>query len=276
MMRVCLLAPIKTSLYSRLVAHLVAGDPDLELTGVVVRTPWNYRRIRGEIRRDGPRLLRKVYQKLVLGDAAYERRDERTVRALAQRVGLPGRTLGDLAERHQFKLTVVADHNDAVAEQALKEARPDAIAFTGGGLIRRNILELPRIGVLNCHAGIMPEYRGMDVVEWPVVEMTGGEPALGITLGLMDKGVDTGPILLKRSLTLEPDDTFASLRRRIEPMMVQLMLEGLRGLNGGSCRPSEQRPEQGRQYYVMHPRLVNCAQRRLRRHVATLSRPVPA
>ena len=264
MIRLAVLAPIQTSLYSRLVAHLAACEPGVELAGVLVRTPWTAGRIVAELRRDGARLLWKVYRKMVLGKNAYGDSDE-TIRALAQRVDLPGRTLRDLAAVHHFPLAVVKDHNNPAAQGLLREWRPDAVAFTGGGLVRRAVLDIPRIGVINCHLGLLPRYRGMDVVEWPVLEHTNGEPpAVGLTVHLMDPGVDTGPVLLQRRLDLRPGDTFASIRTRIEPLMVKMMLKAIRGLRDGTLSPAAQRVDDGRQYFVLHPRMYAYAESRLR------------
>jgi len=264
MIRVALLAPIRTSLYSRLVTHLLANSDFAELTDVVVRTPWTLRRIRGEVRRDGPRLLRKAYQKMVLGDDAYDPNDKETLRALAGEVGLPGKSLDDLARERNIRLTKVSDHNDEVALAVLREARPAAIVFTGGGLLRRDLLEIPALGVLNCHMGLLPAYRGMDVVEWPIVEAAGGPPQLGLTVHFMDQGIDTGPILLRRPIELRPGDTIASLRRRMEPQMVHAMLEAISGLSAGRLTSQPQRRDEGRQYYVMHARMMELARTRLK------------
>ena len=148
MIRVAVLAPIKTSFYSRLVVHLAAREPGVTLSGVVVRSPWTYRRIRGELRRDGVRLLWKVYNKIVLGKQAYNPSDEETIRSLAQRVSLPGRTLDDLAALHGFSLTVVKNHNDPEAQEALQNGKPDVVAFTGGGMIRKEMLQIPNVSLL--------------------------------------------------------------------------------------------------------------------------------
>lgn len=270
MIRFAVLSPIKTSLYSRLVVHLAALEPEVELTDVIVRTPWTYRRIRGELRRDGARLLWKAYHKIVLKEKAYDEDDEENIRSLARRVELPGRTLMDLAAIHGFRVVVVKDHNDPRAQQALCNCKPDVIAFTGGGLIRREVLQASRLGILNCHLGMLPRYRGMDVVEWPVLERDQDDQPLqvGLTVHFMDRGLDTGPILLRRPMDIRPHDTFCSIRTRMGPAMVEMMMEAIRNLRDGTAKIMPQSIEQGRQYFVMHPRMQTCAERRLQRYLA--------
>jgi folate-dependent phosphoribosylglycinamide formyltransferase PurN len=263
MLNVALLSPIANSYFSRLVAHLVCQEPGMRLSMAVVRTPWTWKRIRSELRRDGPRLLRKVHRKLILGERGFDPNDPRTVLAIARAHALPPGDLKTLARLHRFPLRVVRDHNDQSALDALAVDRPDVIAFTGGGLLRRPLLELPRLGILNSHLGILPFYRGMDVVEWPVAEMSDGPPQIGMTIHFMDAGVDTGDILFTRPLAIEPGDTFLSIRQRMEGLNPLLMLEALRGLRDGTLQRISQRGTRPRQYYVMHPRMERYARQRL-------------
>ena len=255
MLKVALLAPIHNSLYARLVAHELLKQDGIQVCAIVVRSHWNLRRFRREFSRDGARLLRKVYRKYVLGDARFAAGGTENLMSYAHQSGLDAGSLGELARRHAIPYKVVSDHNTAYSEVFLKAKAPDLIAFTGGGLIRRNMLSIPRIGVLNCHTGILPQYRGMDVVEWTAAEDMIGDVGFGASLHLMDQGVDTGPIILKRNIKAHAGEDFAIIRERLEVLMVQLMLEGIRGLQDGSLSPRPQEASQGRQYYVMHPRI---------------------
>lgn len=258
-LRVALLAPIANSLYARSVAWLAANEPGLELVGAVVRTPFTLSRIRGELRRDGPRLVEKVRDKLVLAEPADAGDDQETLLAFARRAGVPGRTLRDVCPR----VITVDDHNDDASLAFLRAARPDVTAFTGGGMIRRALLGIPRMGVLNCHMGQLPRYRGTDVVEWPMVE--GALDSLGLTVHFMDEGLDTGAILLDDPYELRPGDTIAAIRRRLSSRMPAVMMAALRGLRDEALTPAPQREADGRQYFVMHPRLVALAAEKLRR-----------
>ena len=76
----------------------------------------------------------------------------------------------------------------------------------------------------------------------------------------MDRGVDTGPIILKRNLEIRSDDDLKSIRERLEVLMVALMIEGIHGLCDSSLHSVPQDLDAGRQYYVMHPRLKTFAE----------------
>lgn len=269
MMRVAVLAPVATSPYSRLVAHLVSQAEGLEVVSVVIKTPWSLTRILSEMRREGGRLVLKVCEKMVLRDRAGAKGQESIGRQI-ERYGLRGMTLRRWARDRGIPCRTVRDLNDPDTLEFLRRAEPDVVAFTGGGLIRRALLAVPTKGVLNVHAGILPQYRGSCSLEWPALERTLDTTGIGATLHFMDRGVDTGDILLQERLALRPEDSFESIRTRLELVQVDLMMRGLVGLADGLIARQPQENEDGRQYFVMHPRLREAAERVLRKYLATL------
>jgi methionyl-tRNA formyltransferase len=215
LIRVAILAPISNSQYSLNTTCLLTQLKDVEVVGIVVRTPWDQARIRSELRRDGVRLVRKVINKWLLRDVPHDDGGAETLLLQSKEINLQSKTLGELAKKEGIPILSVTDHNQPDSENFLKKAAPDLIVFTGGGLIRANILAIPPLGVLNCHSGWLPKYRGMDVIEWAVLEAGSRKPEVGITLHFMDRGVDTGPIFLQQKVELKKEDTFESIRRRM-------------------------------------------------------------
>jgi len=263
MMKVVLLAPITNSLYARLIAYTLSKEKNIEISAVIVRSIWNTRRLRSEFKRDGERLIRKIYQKLVIGDKRFSAESGNNLSVLAGQQRLRYKTLSDLAKDLEIPYYVVADHNHPKSLQILQKIQPDIIIFTGGGLLRQPLLAIPRLGVLNCHTGILPHYRGMDVVEWTAVEENIDRIGFGATLHFMDNGLDTGPVLLQKKITLTLNATFESIRAELETIMVDLMIQGTRGLRDGTITSVPQELTEGRQYFVMHPRIKTVAKARL-------------
>ncbi len=262
-MRIAILSPINNSLYSRVLTWACIQEPGIDVVQVVVRRTLSWKRIIGEIKRDGPRLLKKVHQKLVLGEQTVQSGDPQSLFETAKTEKLPGLNLTDLCRENNIPVLMVGDHNDTWAVEAIVEAKLDAILFTGGGLIRKDLLNASRLGVINCHAGYLPEYRGMDVVEWPLLNSNNGIDNIGLTLHFMDRGVDTGQILIKKPIEIDQGDTFENIRMHMGPQMVALMMEGLRGLRDGKLNKHPQKKEDGRQYFVMHPRVKEAAEKKL-------------
>lgn len=264
MLKVILFSPIQSSLYSRLVLHGLLQEPDVQVTGVAARTPWNVQRARSEWQRDGNRLVQKFIRKYLLREKAFAGQTCENLAHLASEVHLPHGTLRDLASAQDIPYLVCRDLSDPLCEDFIRRQTADVIVFTGGGLIRQNILQLVRLGVLNCHTGVLPAYRGMDVVEWTAMERAVGTVGFGVTLHYMDKGVDTGPVLLVKKIQPAEDDTFSTIRMRLEVEMVRTMLEGVRQIAAGTLQAHPQHMQQGRQYFVMHPRVKAIAEERLR------------
>lgn len=267
MMRVALLAPIDNSLYARLVLQGLLEMDGVKVAGVLVRSPWNLQRLRAELRRDGVRLLRKVARKLVLGDARFEAESGETLLALARERGLRSGSLRLMTALHAIPYMQAGDHNDARALAFLRETNANLMTFAGGGLLRAELLALPGLGVLNCHTGMLPRYRGMDVVEWTAAEGKVAQVGFGASLHFMERGVDSGPILLQECLEARAGEDFARVRERLEVVMVRLMLAGAAGLRDGELKATPQAPEAGRQYYVMHTRTGAFAERMRARQV---------
>lgn len=262
-MRAALLAPIDSSPFALAVAELCRREPGVELVSILVREHRSLARLRSELRRDGVRLVRKAWRKLVIRGVAESAAGERSFYDVVEELGLEERSLRAFAERHGVPHLRVADPNAPEAVAFLRESAPDAVAFTGGGLVRRGLLEAAGRGILNAHMGVLPPYRGMDVVEWPLLEGRHESVGLGVTLHLMDPGVDTGPIVEVFPVPIRRGDSMERLRTRYEPVMVDALLEGVRRVRDGSLAPRPQAPGDGRQYFVLHPRLYAAARARL-------------
>lgn len=262
-MRVVILAPIDNSPYSRAVVQRCINEPGIEVAGIVVRRIFNAERIRSELRRDGARLVRKAWKKLVLGSDEESTRGEPGFLDAYREAGGEARTLSVLARASRTPIVHVDDHNGEASIAALAAWAPDVVAFTGGGIVRAPLLDVAGMGIFNAHMGVLPEYRGMDVVEWPILEDEDRSVGLGVTLHFMDRGIDTGPIALVRRLQIRPADSVERLRKRYEPLMVESMIEGLRRVRDGTLETTAQAESDGRQYYIMHPRFYDEVRRRV-------------
>ncbi len=142
----------------------------------------------------------------------------------------------------------------------VRRLAPDLLVLVGADIVPAAVLEVPPLGTINAHYGLLPAYRGMNVTEWSVLR---GDPP-GVTVHMVDPGVDTGAILLREEIALLGGDTFYTLRRRHQEVAARLLVTAALALRDGTARPRPQAPDEGRQYYRMHPRLRRRAEERLR------------
>ncbi|HVC30742.1 MAG TPA: methionyl-tRNA formyltransferase [Steroidobacteraceae bacterium] len=123
--------------------------------------------------------------------------------------------------------------------------KPDVLVVVAYGLILpKAVLEIPRLGCVNVHASLLPRWRGAAPVERALLA---GDETTGVTIMLMDEGLDTGPMLLQRAVPIDPQDTGASLRSRLAAVGAPLLLEALQGFADGSLHPRPQ-PAEGVTY----------------------------
>jgi methionyl-tRNA formyltransferase len=114
----------------------------------------------------------------------------------------------------------------------------EAMVVVGyGQIIPPSILRLPRLGIINVHASLLPRYRGAAPIQRAIA---GGEDTTGVTTMRIDEGLDTGDTLLRASLPIEPDDTAVTLSPRLALLGADLLVETLAGLAAGTL---EARPQ---------------------------------
>jgi methionyl-tRNA formyltransferase len=107
----------------------------------------------------------------------------------------------------------------------LSEQRPDvAIVAAYGRILPADALAVPKHGALNVHASLLPELRGAAPAQWAVARQ---HKETGVTLMQMDEGLDTGDILLQRSLPIAPDETGESLLAKLSPLGAEVLLDAL-------------------------------------------------
>ena len=127
---------------------------------------------------------------------------------------------------------------DPKAMQQLHEWRPQVIVVAAfGQILRQTVLSLPPYGCINVHASLLPRWRGASPVQSAILH---GDEETGITIMLMDAGVDTGPILSQRSIPILPEDTGGSLSQRLAQLGADLLLETLPKYLEGSIEPQPQ------------------------------------
>lgn len=112
-----------------------------------------------------------------------------------------------------------------------------SVVVAYGHILRPEVLELPSRGSVNVHASLLPELRGAAPVNWAVIR---GDDRTGITIMRMSEGMDEGPILLQRELSIGPDDTATGLYLRLSELGAGTLLEALALLELGALEEREQ------------------------------------
>jgi methionyl-tRNA formyltransferase len=152
---------------------------------------------------------------------------ESVVKHVAEEMGLEVRQLESLK-----------DTGDVVALASLK---PDIIVVASFGIILPpSVLDIPTYGCLNLHPSLLPLYRGPTPIPAAILA---GDDVTGASVMLVDKGIDSGPILAQRRVPVEPTDTTKSLTDKLAHVSADLLMETLPGWISHSITPRPQRHE---------------------------------
>jgi methionyl-tRNA formyltransferase len=121
---------------------------------------------------------------------------------------------------------------DGAGFDALDALEPDAIVVVAyGEILTPDVLDIPRLGAVNVHFSLLPRWRGAAPVQRAILE---GDETTGVTVMLMDEGMDTGPILATVEASIDPEEDAGSLGVRLAERGGPLLVETLRGLDKGA------------------------------------------
>lgn len=122
--------------------------------------------------------------------------------------------------------------------KVLKELSPDLIVVTAyGQILPEEILNLPKYGCINIHASLLPAYRGAAPINWCILN---GESKTGVTSMQMDKGLDTGDMLLRRETEIGENETYQELYDRLAVMGGEVLADTLKAVEEGTLSPEKQ------------------------------------
>lgn len=118
----------------------------------------------------------------------------------------------------------------------------------GAGIFRRNLLSVSNLKVLNAHAGKLPDYRNMNVVEWALFN---NDKVIG-TIHLIDTEIDTGAILHEEEISLKGHKDLITAREEAFDKVIKMVGKTLLAFEEGKLKVKEQ-PKDGKKWYTMHP-----------------------
>ena len=144
----------------------------------------------------------------------------------------------EIALRNEIPVYQPNTLRDGEALTILKEINPDLIIVAAyGKLLPLEILELPKYGCINIHASLLPKYRGAGPIQWSILN---GETQTGVTIMYMAEGLDTGDIILKKELSIQPDETADELHDRLAILGADALMEAVPLLESGKVERQKQ------------------------------------
>ena len=233
----------------RLASCLVAEG--FEIVGVIVEETRTLKSLREWTKKLGWRVfISKLKQRLIKGKPKI---DDSEIRAANFD---PNASVSP--EVFHFK-----SHNSPECIAKVKVLDPDVIVLRGCGILKKPMLDVPRIGVINPHYALLPDFRGMDVTEWSALC---GAP-IAVSVHTVNTGVDTGVVLKSETIKPDSNDSVGSLRDKSAALAVKLLRGALIDLKSGNKFPDNLMNSGGKQYFQMHSRLKDLANQRLQKSI---------
>ena len=249
--KIVIFCPSEKSLFCRVVIDQLCKlgiHPSL----VIIRD-ISFTRVSSELYRDGfLRLGKKIFRKHFLQQNENHAPDSIGLREVCDRLQLGSKSVLELASARS--IPVVRTKDFLTAENALRVLKPHFGIFGGGGMVGIETINQFSHGIINPHMGSLPQYRGMDVVQATILD--GALNEVGITCHYMKEGVDTGPILAKKTIDATRFTTLGGLRNALGAIQPVLCIASLIEVWCGKRTPINQDLGVGKQYYFTHPRLT--------------------
>lgn len=143
---------------------------------------------------------------------------------LTEKLGLPMMTVSNKSELSEL-----------LASQPVKSKLAVLIDF--GIIVTKDVIDYFPLGIVNSHFSLLPEWRGADPITFSLLS---GQPKTGVSLMLLDVGMDTGQILVQKSLSIKLDATSSSLTQELVKLSDTLLQENLPKYTSGSLKPRSQ------------------------------------
>jgi methionyl-tRNA formyltransferase len=130
------------------------------------------------------------------------------------------------------------DPNSGSFIHELTVLAPDLYVLSAyGHILNRKLLDIPRLGGINIHPSLLPQYRGAAPIQRAIMA---GEQETGVTIFFMDEKVDHGEMIAQRCIPIEKDDTYGSLSEKLAGLSAEMILDALRMIGSGNCNPVKQ------------------------------------
>lgn len=170
--------------------------------------------------------------KLLIQDESIE------LRFICVRFDTSDRVLKSYAEKYGIDYLKHENVNSLEFLETLKEYQCDLfVSMSFNQIFKRNILNLPRLKAINCHAGKLPFYRGRNILNWALIN---DEKEFGITVHFIDEGIDTGDIILQRTFAISDDDDYNTLLNTAYIQCAEILYDAIKLIQNGTYKPIKQ------------------------------------
>lgn len=158
------------------------------------------------------------------------------------------KTFRQLSQRYGIEMQPIANINQPEGLAQVRALAPDLIiSVRFGQILKENVIQIPRLGVINLHSGLLPEYRGVLATFWSLLY---GSGEYGYTLHrITDAGIDTGDMIERRVMATHPNRSLFCHIQSIYPPAARSIAQAIQTLENGQALPSQAQLNAQSAYY---------------------------
>ncbi len=144
----------------------------------------------------------------------------------------------EVAVANNIEVLQPTNVKDGTFAEELRRFEADVFVVVAyGRILNEEVLNMPKYGCINVHGSLLPKYRGAGPIQWSIIN---GETKTGVTTMYMEKGLDSGDMLIKTEMDILDDDTYGTLGERMSFIGAQTLKETLELLEEGKLLPEKQ------------------------------------
>lgn len=249
---VTILSPNYRSLNTIVTIHCL-NQIGVPISSILVRRLLSARRISEELNFSPSHLLQRVSTELTPRRKRTSNSSVASLSGYANSIGCYDKTVEEIANRIGAKVHYYSNFNDDNCLDQVRKLNPSIGVFTGGGILKSNFLSCFQNGIVHAHPGILPTYKGMDVVQWAILE--GEYDNVGSTCQIMTSSLDGGSTINLTRVSLKGHNTLNSIRSAVVTAKIKMLCDSVFSVARDEVEPIVQN-ESKCQYRLMHPRLT--------------------
>ena len=246
-MRIVVTAGYNKSLHSIATMHKLIKDGH-EVIGCIQVKEFQLSRVKLYLRQYGWKTFKaKFLTYLLINDNTYLSDETKAIKDYAKKIGISEyKTISSYCSDKNIKHIKVKSLNSKDAINFNENNDVDLLIYSGGGILRKKIIESTNKGVINPHSGFLPLFRGMNVIEWSLIY--GFIPYT--TIHFINTGIDTGKILLREKLNYNKN--IYAYRGSATVHNIELLSKVINDFNKYNEKAIIQKKSEGKQFFIMH------------------------
>ncbi|SFL84147.1 methionyl-tRNA formyltransferase [Salibacterium qingdaonense] len=154
------------------------------------------------------------------------------------RYSTPDKDLEKLSNQYSIPVFSLKNVNDKYSMSIFRSYELDLnVSMSFDQIFKKELIELPSFGSINCHAGALPFYRGRNVLNWAIIN---GEQRFGVTAHYMEEAVDEGDIIKQKFCSIEREDTYNEVLKNAHILCAEVLVEAINEIDSGTENPVKQ------------------------------------